>query len=133
MTSPDFVLIFTKLTLIFTDVIVFTREPNQQTKKETMNIELHGFLPQYAPEIQKAVWSRLIDQLPPEESNECCVTVVNSIAQKKDGGIAPFIRIYSDRRSDFQIAIDLLIPVRMPSAGLRTFVECVLLERRVEL
>ena len=98
-----------------------------------MNIELHGFWSKNAKEIQESVWGRLIGQLPPEKSSDCCVTIVDSQPQGKSGRDAAFIRVYSDDERDFQIAAELLKPVRMPGAGLRTFVECVLLHRCVEL
>ena len=94
-----------------------------------MNIELHGFI-RWTTETQKSIWSKLITELPREKSAVCCVTTFSAETQGRDGRIAPFIRIYSTDQNDFEIAIRLLKDVRMPSTGIQTYVECILLERR---
>lgn len=92
-----------------------------------MNIELHGFAPKSAPEIQQLIWSKLIANLPRSKSAECNVSIVQATTQGIDGRICPFIRIYSDKKQDFKFALKILKNVKMPGAGQQTFVECVVL------
>jgi hypothetical protein len=98
-----------------------------------MNIELHGFLPEHAKDIGEAVWSKLLANLPKEEFGDCIVTVVNDRAYDHNYRNAPFFRIFSDKKEDFKFAAELLKPIRMPGAGMKTFVECVLLADCLEL
>ncbi len=98
-----------------------------------MNIELHGFLPEHTEGICTAVWGKLFANLPREEQMDCAVTVVPDRSYECHGRNAPFIRVFSDRKSDFALAAKLLKPVKMPGAGMKTFVECVLLDDCIEL
>lgn len=98
-----------------------------------MNIELHGFLSDHAKDIGEAVWSKLQANLPKEEFEDCAVTVVNDRAYDHNYRNAPFFRVFSDKKADFKLAAELLKPIRMPGAGMKTFVEGVLLADCLEL
>lgn len=98
-----------------------------------MNIELHGFWKASTQSIIEAVWSKILGRIPQEEWSDYCVTVMNSETSDKAGRITPFIRIYSDDKKDFPIGINLLKEVKLPGAGMQTFVECILLDQRVKL
>jgi len=98
-----------------------------------MNIELHGFLPEKVKDIAEAVWSKLIANLSPDDSSDCVVTIVPSQSYDKRGRNTPFIRVYSDKKTDFELTIKLLKPVKMPGAGMKTYVECILLHKCLEL
>lgn len=92
-----------------------------------MNIELHGFLPEHAKDIAERVWGKLESSLPKEKSDDCAVTIANDQAYDHNGRNAPLIRVISDDRKDFDLACSFLKPIRMPGAGMKTFVECILL------
>ncbi|MDE2038201.1 MAG: hypothetical protein KGI69_03215 [Patescibacteria group bacterium] len=93
-----------------------------------MNIEMHG-LPNdesLVSQVGEAIWRQLISTLPPNEARECAVTNVSSRSFNHEGKRVPFLRIYSDKRSDFEAARKLLGPIRLPGAP-RKFIEYVLL------
>lgn len=90
-----------------------------------MNIELHGFLPEHAEGIGEQVWSKLQANLSKGEFMDSAVTVVGDRSFDYTYRNAPFFRVFSDKTSDFDLACRLLKPVRMPGAGMKTFVECV--------
>lgn len=98
-----------------------------------MNIELHGFLPDHVKEIAEAVWSKLLTNLPKEEFQNSAVTVVNDRSYDHNYRNAPFFRVFSDKKKDFGFIAELLKPIRMPGAGMKTFVECILLSNCIEL
>ncbi len=98
-----------------------------------MNIELHGFLPEHAKDIAEAVWSKLLSNLPKEEFQGSAVTVVNDRSHDHNYRNTPFFRIFSDKKKDFGFIAEHLKPIRMPGAGTKTFVECVLLADCLEL
>lgn len=98
-----------------------------------MNIELHGSLPEQAKMISLSIWSKLLAKLPKRDFEECIVTTVNVETMDHNGRSAPFFRIYSDRKSDFVLAIKILKQIRMPGAGMKTVVECLPLAKCIEL
>ncbi|MFA6315283.1 MAG: hypothetical protein WC648_02870 [Candidatus Paceibacterota bacterium] len=98
-----------------------------------MNIELHGFLPEHAKDIGVAVWSKLLSNLPKEEFVDCAVTIVDDRAYDHNHRNAPFFRVFSDKKADFKLVAELLKLIWMPGAGMKTFVECILLNDCIEL
>jgi hypothetical protein len=98
-----------------------------------MNIELHGFESKQAEEIRQAVWSKLLANLKEEQWDECVVAVVPDHVTDRRGRRAPFFRVFSDKAADFKKITPFLKPIKMPGAGLRTIVECVLLKKCIEL
>ncbi len=98
-----------------------------------MNIELHGFVPEHAKEISLAVWSKLLSNLPKEAFVDSAVTVADDRSYDHDHRYAPFFRVFSDKKADFKLAAELLGSIRMPGAGMKTFVECVLLDCCLQL
>lgn len=99
-----------------------------------MNIELHGFQEEGLEKMIDEIWSKLICSFSGSiERNQVVVTSVPVTTNDLRGRIAPFFRVYSNQADDFQIVAELLNQVKAPGAGMRTFVECVLLERRIVL
>lgn len=92
-----------------------------------MNIEMHG-LPEggISSRIGEAIWRQIIVTLPPGEAKKCAVTNVSSRSFNHLGMHVPFLRVYSDKKTDFETARKLLKPIRLPG-GRKKFVECVLL------
>jgi len=98
-----------------------------------MNIELHGFWPERAREIEEALLVNIKSRLGTEESEHCVVTVVSDCPYDRDYRHAPFFRVFSDDKADFMIAAELLRPIPMPGEGMKKFIECVLLVDCIEL
>lgn len=92
-----------------------------------MNIELHGFLPEHAKNIGEVVWGKLLSNLSKEEFSDCAVTIVDDRSYDHNYRNAPFFRVFSSRKTDFILASKLLKLIRMPGAGMKVFLECVLL------
>lgn len=65
--------------------------------------------------------------------DDVVVVIFQNDVQDRRGRSAPFFRVYSDRATDFSVAISWLRPIWMPGAGIRTCVECVLLNSSVDL
>jgi hypothetical protein len=98
-----------------------------------MNIELHGFASEAAKELQERIWSMLISNLPYEERQDCVVSEIDSRPRDVNVRNAPFFRVFSDKRTDFGLACTFLKSIPMPGAGMKVFVECVLLDHCREL
>lgn len=98
-----------------------------------MNIELHGFLPEPAKDIATSIWSKLQANLSNDEFTDCAITVVNDRSYDHHNRNAPFFRVFTSKKEDFNLVAQFLKPIRMPGAGMRTFVECVLLADCIEL
>jgi hypothetical protein len=98
-----------------------------------MIIEFHGFLPAQTKNMLGATWSKLIAHYDPDNVWNCRVSAVPCTTQGHDGRKSPFIRVYSEKKSDFDFVAKHLKSVKMPGAGLKTFVECILLDKRFEL
>ena len=78
-----------------------------------MNIELHGF--------QTNDWSHIIASIfahlttaDKNVSTETVVTTVQSVTEDGAGTKQPFIRVFSDDKSDFEIARKILPHVHFP-------------------
>jgi hypothetical protein len=98
-----------------------------------MTIEIHGFWATSCNNTIEEIWSKILERTAQEKWSEHIVTFVHAETSGKNGKISPFIRIYSDNKQDFQTGIQLLKEIRLPGAGVQTFVECILLEQRVKL
>ena len=107
-------------------------------QRNIMNIEVHGLVLTESDEpgvrlLVNVIWGNLFAHVSQERWTDCAVTIVRSQSSDYKGRWSPFIRIYSDKKSDFELAKKFLKPVRIPGAGIRTFVECVLLKSCAEL
>ena len=87
--------------------------PKQSNRRKIMNIELHGFLPEHAKKIALAVWSKLSR----EEFHDSAVTVVSDQSYDHNYRNAPFFRVFSDKKKDFEVIAGLIRPIRMPGAA----------------
>ena len=108
-----------------------SRKTNKIKKERSMmNIELHGF--------QTNDWSHIIASIfthlttaDKNVSTETVVTTVQSVTEDGAGTKQPFIRVFSDDKSDFEIARKILPHVYFPGFYHRDtrpiVMECVLL------
>jgi hypothetical protein len=98
---------------------------------QVMNIEFHGFdLPwgsEKRNDLLHAVWAKMFSVFGVEQVCDHVVTIVEEQTQDRHGRFAPFIRVFSDEGSDFRKVVGMLSDLRLPGAGMRTHVECVLL------
>lgn len=98
-----------------------------------MNIELHGFPQEKVKNIVDAIWGKFLSHLDYLDSADCVVTVVQCQTENKHSRSEPFIRVYSDKESDFEFVAKHFKLVQMPGAGIRLYVECILLHKCIEL
>lgn len=92
-----------------------------------MNIELHGFLRYNNTfHFQKKLWEVITNHLSESEYENYVITMVNSASYDHTGEQQPFIRVYSDRTPDFQVAKSIIERAGSPlEGGARISVECV--------
>ncbi|MEI7513507.1 MAG: hypothetical protein WCJ74_02720 [bacterium] len=98
-----------------------------------MNIELHGFPQTHIKSIILEIWSKLNTSLTHNEALECVVTVVPSSIVDFQGKNEPFIRVYSNKKLDFEFVAKHLKPLKTLGTENQIFVECVLLYECFEL
>lgn len=82
-------------------------------------------------EVAMAIWRQLTDALPPNETEKCAVTHVPSRSFNRMGKRVPFLRVYSDKPSDFEVAREILRPVMLPTITEKV-IEYVLLAKCTE-
>ena len=79
-----------------------------------MNIELHGFLAQNFVHIKESIFFRL-KATDPKMVSETVVTLVSDVTEGVlSSQQKPFIRIFSDKKSDFMVAQKALPYVHFP-------------------
>ncbi|MFA6554181.1 MAG: hypothetical protein WCS89_01605 [Candidatus Paceibacterota bacterium] len=93
-----------------------------------MNIEIHGFLPDITEQVAESIWRQLNNNLPASQLGDCAVTIVPSRSFDRRGKNAPFLRVYSDIPTDFDLVKTLLEPVNMPGKNGCVWIEPVLLQ-----
>ena len=96
-----------------------------------MNVEFHGLLLKEKndrTQFLNSAMGKLCACIPKEEWADCAVTIVPSHSSDNNGRLAPFIRVYTNQRSDFLLVKKAFKGVRMPGAGMKTFVECIVVD-----
>lgn len=99
-----------------------------------MNIEIHGLNREIDDDsFLTKLWGKIYANTPREEWENHAVTIVSSKSSDRFARKTPFVRVFSDKKSDFALAKEFIKLLRIPGAGIKTFVECVLLEECFEL
>jgi hypothetical protein len=92
-----------------------------------MNIELHGFPKNFASETKIIIWNKLIANLPYEEAVNSVVTSRSYDTRNCYGKNTPFLRVYSEKISDFTFVETHLKSICIPRTVIRIPIDQILL------